>query len=204
MSTRRSIPWLMVLAGIVTPAALALGAAPRPVRLAVIAHVDGNRARGAIRGADEVEARSDIRNLARVTAAWPSGVSSRIPWWRRDTRVASYVLVVGKSERLAGNLWARGVTRSRRTARRQVTLRPRGSSSPTVLVRARPMPELDITDLPPGTHSIQIDTVGAGRRVLNFSARCRDHGKVYRWRMTVRYRNGVPTSRRHGSVDISC
>jgi hypothetical protein len=153
-------------------------------------------------GGDLIEARSDTYTIASASVLWTGGVSSRIPSWTRDVRVATFVLVTDGDRRLTGRLWAPGGRRGH--SRSKVTLRPRSSVGPTVTLVAGTRPKMNITGLPPGIRSFEIDTVAGGRSLLRFTSRCRNHLKREAWKITVRFRGGVASRTKKDSLSVSC
>jgi hypothetical protein len=183
----------------ITPVAVGMADPPHRTTLSADALVDTRPG-----GGDVLEARSDTRTLARVRTTWPKGVSSRIPWWTLDRRVASYVLELEGDERREGFLWARGVTDPRDRKRRSVVLWARVTAAPIAILRAGLRPSLDVRRLPPGTHRLEVVTTGAGRRLLRVKAPCRRGTKTYAWKITVNFNGKVRPSRREHNFGFSC
>jgi hypothetical protein len=178
-------------------ASFSAGSPPRPTRLAVDASADSVDRRG-----DVLEARTDFHSLSKLHVRWQSGVTSRIPAWTKDTRVAAFALVSG-GQRVDGSLWVFARKQSSRV-RRSIVLRPRSGAGPTVRITAGAHPIVDVTHLPADTRRVEIVTVGHGRSLLRFSAPCREHLKREAWRAVVRFRGAAHARVKQNRLGVSC
>jgi hypothetical protein len=170
------LPLIIAAAGYSAVAAPA--AAPQPTKFSATALADTVNGHG-----DSVDVRSDLHLVRGATVEWTAGVTGRIPAWTKGTRVAAYVLVNSDDRRVTGNLWASG--RPAAGTRSSVRLRPRSGDGVAVTLRAGTRPGLNISKLPTGTRSIEINTVAGGRDVLRLTAPCRHRLQDERTRITV-------------------
>jgi hypothetical protein len=168
----------LILTAVGYTAVAAPAAKPKPTTFSAVALADSISRRG-----DSVDVRSDVHRLRRASIEWTAGVTGRIPAWTKDIRVAAYVLINDADQRATGNLWATG--RHAAGTRSSIRLRPHNSDEVAVTLRAGTQPRLDITKLPAGTRSIEINTVAGGRDMLRITAPCQDRLQRWATRITV-------------------
>jgi hypothetical protein len=188
------------LAGLAAVAPVGIGSAdpPHRTKLAAAASVDSVGHVG-----DIVEAETDFHTLASARFTWTHGVTSRIPSWTHDVRVAVFVLVNDADQRVDGNLWAKGVKTGAPT-RAIARFEPRSGDGPTVTLRAGAHPTVDITHLPTGTRRVEIVTAARGRSLLRFTDPCRRHLRHEAWRATIRFHRAVHARIKRNDLSVSC
>lgn len=188
---------LVAVAGI--PVAATQAAKPRPNSSSTSALVDSFDGDGEL-----VTARSDAHMVRGLLIVWRNGVSARIPRWTSDRRVASLKLVTDPSKAATFvDLWAKG--RSGSAPRSLLRLRARNGPAVAVTLHAgEARPRLEVTDLPAGTTSIEITTIGQGRGLLRITAPCRHDTRHIRTSETIRYGDGTHARTTHKHYGTSC
>jgi hypothetical protein len=198
MSLPRRVGVVAAALAAIAPVGLGSADPPHPTKLAAVASADSVG-----RGGDIVEAGTDFHTLASARFRWTRGVTSRIPSWTHDVRVAVFVLINDADQHVNGNLWAEGVkagTPPRSTAQ----FEPLSGNGPTVTLHAGAHPILEITHLPTGTRRVEIVTAARGRSLLRFTDPCRHHLKHEVWHATIRFHRAVHTRVKRNDLSVSC